>query len=159
MNFVLLGAEHARPRVIGDNEIDALAGEFFARMMQEVLGLGCEADDESGPPLPARGDVGENIGILDEPELRGAPPFCFLILPPAASTRQSATAAAPMKTSAGKAALTAASISRAVSMRRVSTPAGSGRLTGPVTSVTRAPACAAAAAIAWPCLPEERLAI
>ncbi len=39
------------------------------------------------------------------------------------------------------------------------TPAGSRNSTGPETSVTSAPAARAAAAMAKPCLPEERLAI
>ena len=38
-------------------------------------------------------------------------------------------------------------------------PGGSGKVTGPEISVTRAPARAAACAMAYPCLPEERLAI
>ncbi len=56
------------------------------------------------------------------------------------------------------AASTAASIARALSTRTTATPAGSGMVTGPETSVTRAPAAAAAAATAWPWRPEERLA-
>ena len=50
-------------------------------------------------------------------------------------------------------------LARAISTWTVATPAGSASVTGPETSVTRAPAAAAAAAMAWPCLPEERLAI
>ena len=41
----------------------------------------------------------------------------------------------------------------------VATPAGSGIATGPETSRTSAPSRASAAAMAWPCLPEERLAM
>jgi hypothetical protein len=70
--------------------------------------------------------------------------------------RQSATAAAKMPASAGSAASTARSMPRAVSTCTVFTPGGSGKVTGPVTSVTSAPAAAAARAIAWPCLPEDR---
>ena len=79
----------------------------------------------------------------------GGPPasfFSFCTTSPA--VRQSATAAAKMPTSAGSAASTAASMSRALSTRTVFTPGGSGRLTGPDTSVTLAPAAAAARAIA-----------
>ena len=90
----------------------------------------------------------------------GAPDPSFLIFCSAASAvRQSATAATMIATSAGSAASTAASISRAVSTSIRVTPAGVGRCTGPATSVTRAPACAAAAAMAKPCLPEDRLAM
>ena len=39
------------------------------------------------------------------------------------------------------------------------TPGGSGTVTGPETSTTSAPEAAAAAAMAWPCRPEERLAM
>ena len=45
------------------------------------------------------------------------------------------------------------------STRTTATPAGSGSWTGPLTSVTSAPAAASAAAIAWPCSPDERLAM
>ena len=38
-------------------------------------------------------------------------------------------------------------------------PAGRARATGPLTSVTRAPSAASAAAIAWPCWPLLRLAM
>ena len=57
------------------------------------------------------------------------------------------------------AAADAAIMSRAVVTRTVRMPSGSGKFTGPETSVTSAPAWAAAAAMAWPCLPDERLAI
>ena len=46
-----------------------------------------------------------------------------------------------------------------LSTRTIVTPGGSGTLTGPLTSTTSAPAAAAAPAIAWPCLPEDRLAM
>ena len=85
-------------------------------------------------------------------------PFLIFSLASAA-TRQSATAAAKMAMSAGSASRTASSISRAVSTRTTFTPAGSGRLVGPLTSTTSAPSAAASAAIAEPCLPEERLAM
>ena len=39
------------------------------------------------------------------------------------------------------------------------TPAGSAIETGPDTSRTSAPSFASAAAMAWPCLPDERLAM
>ncbi len=61
--------------------------------------------------------------------------------------------------SAGSAARQAASISRADSIRTTVTPAGSGSCVGPVTSVVRAPSRAMEAAMAWPCLPEDRLAM
>ena len=81
--------------------------------------------------------------------------FC----PAGAATRQSATAAAQTATSAGSARRQAASISSAVSTCTTSTPFGSGRRTGPETSVVRAPSAASAVAMAWPCLPDERLAM
>src|SRR5262249_54431957 len=62
-------------------------------------------------------------------------------------------------TSAGSALVTAASMSCAVVTLTTATPGGSGTLTGPETSVTSAPASAAGAAVAWPCLPGERLAV
>ena len=86
-------------------------------------------------------------------------PSFFIFWSAGRSTRQSATAAAKMPISAGSAASTAASISRALSTRTVLTPGGSGIATGPDTRVTSAPASAAARAMAWPCLPEERLAM
>src|ERR1044072_747644 len=86
------------------------------------------------------------------------PSFCSFCSP-ASAVRQSATAAAKMPTSAGSADSTARSMSRALSTWMVLTPAGSGKFTGPVTSVTVAPAAAAARAIACPCFPEDRFAM
>ena len=77
------------------------------------------------------------------------PPGAFLILPEAtASTRQSATAALITAMSAGKAASTAACISRAVSTQTRFTPTGAAKATGPDTSVTSAPSRARAPAMA-----------
>src|SRR5213595_3642742 len=87
----------------------------------------------------------------------GAPPGPFLILFSwALAGRQSATAAANTAISAGSAFITAASMSCALATLMILMPGGSGRWTGPETSVTSAPAAAAAAAMEWPCLPEER---
>ena len=88
----------------------------------------------------------------------GAAPGFFLILALAGlATFQSATAAAKTATSSLPAARQAASIWSAESIFTTVTPAGSGTVTGPLTSVTSAPSCARAAAMAWPCLPEEWL--
>ena len=57
----------------------------------------------------------------------------------------------------GSAPRTASAISSAVVTFTRSTPPGVARLTGPATSRTRCPAAAAAAAIANPILPDERL--
>ena len=51
----------------------------------------------------AFGDARENVGIFDQRERRRGAPCSFLIFVAAASTRQSATAAAAMKISAGSA--------------------------------------------------------
>ena len=84
----------------------------------------------------------------------------FLIFSGAKSlVRQSATAATMTAASTGNAALTAAAISSALSTSIRSTPGGVASATGPETSVTRAPAAAAAAAIAKPCFPLDRLAM
>lgn len=90
----------------------------------------------------------------------GVPPGAFLIFCSAVpSARQSATAATITAASAGSAVPTAAAISRAVSTSMRVTPAGVGRVTGPATSVTRAPSAASAPAMAKPCFPDERLAM
>ncbi len=70
MHLVLAGPENARARVIGDDEIDALAGKLLARVSEKILGLGREADDETGPPASTRGDGGENVRVLDERQRR-----------------------------------------------------------------------------------------
>ena len=86
-------------------------------------------------------------------------PSCFLSLPGAACFgRKSATAAAITTTSASARAVTASSICSAVSTGSTSTPGGAGSSTV-LTSTTRAPRAAASDAIAYPCLPELRLAI
>ncbi|MNL25529.1 hypothetical protein D3C87_1470140 [compost metagenome] len=90
----------------------------------------------------------------------GASPGCFLIFcSEEPATRQSATAATMTAISTGSLEITASRISSARSTWTVATPAGSAIVTGPETSVTSAPNSASAAAMAWPCLPEERLAM
>ncbi len=86
-------------------------------------------------------------------------PSFFIFDPLALATRQSATAAAKIAASAGRADFTAPSISSAVSTAITSTPAGGGTVAGPVTKLTLAPRSRNAAASAVPCAPEERLAI
>ncbi len=103
-----------------------------------------------------RGEAGQDVRVLDEGE-RGGTAALLLELLGASSTRQSATAAAMTAMSAGSAASTAACISRAVVDLHDRTPGGA-IATGPLTSVTSAPAAASAAAIACPCRPDERLA-
>ena len=91
-------------------------------------------------------------------DIAGGTPPSFLILPdPTVSGRQSATAATQTAISAGRAASQAASISRAVSTSMRRTPLGADKAVGPLTKVTSAPKAARAEAIAYPCLPEERL--
>ena len=85
-------------------------------------------------------------------------PSSFLSLPSAAALgRKSATAAAMTTTSAAAArASTAASISAAVSTWTTSSPAGTGGRGGR-DQRDAAPRAAASSAMAWPCLPDERL--
>ena len=59
----------------------------------------------------------------------------------------------------GSAFFTVRAMSSALSTSIRSTPVGVARCTGPLTSVTRAPSAAAAAAMAKPCFPLERLAM
>ncbi len=87
----------------------------------------------------------------------GGPSAFFSLRSPAALGRKSATAAAMTMTSAPAArASTAASMSAAVSSRITSAPGGPGP-SAEVTRVTWAPRAAAASAMAWPCLPDDRL--
>src|SRR5579884_3616490 len=88
-----------------------------------------------------------NVGAL--------PASFFSFCVAAASMRQSATAAAITATSTGNAASHAASISAAVSTGTSRTPRGAGSWVGPDTSTVSAPRPAKAAAMAWPCLPDE----
>ena len=68
------------------------------------------------------------------------PAFFLIFCSPALATRQSATAAAKIATSTGSARSAARSMSRAVSTCTTITPGGSGTFTGPLISVTLAPA-------------------
>ena len=88
---------------------------------------------------------------------RSTPGAFFNLCADAAAGVQSATAAAPTYRSAGSAASTASCISRAERTSTRATPGGVGNETGPATSTTVAPRCAAAAAIANPILPLLRL--
>ena len=114
----------------------------------------------SGGRLAARQRFARMSGFSTNCRAGGWPePSFFSLDPEAFTTRQSATAAARMAASAGRAASTAACISRAVSTRITCTPAGGGTLAGPVMKLTRAPRSRRAAASAAPCAPDERLAI
>ena len=78
----------------------------------------------------------------------GDAPFFLIFCVSQSAGRQSATAAVITAPSTGNCASTAASISRAVSIRSSVTPAGAGKFVGPLTKCTFAPASAKAAAIA-----------
>ncbi len=113
-----------------------------------------------GRRLPGCDSVARMSGFSASVSDGGSPPPFFLSFCSAAlATRQSATAAAHTATSAGSARSHAVSISRADSMRNTETPGGSASAVGPETSTVSAPISASAAAIAWPCLPEERFAM
>ena len=129
-------------------------------VLDQILGLGGEADDEARALGSRRWRWSRECRGSSASLSAVSTWFCFFNFCVASSAaRQSATAAAQMAMSAGSAASVAASISCAVSTFTTVTPAGSGSATGPLTSVTSAPSAAAALAKAWPCLPEERLAI
>ena len=146
--------------VVGHDPVAALAPKLGRGVLDHLLGLGREADDELRPLRLELADRRQDVGILDKRELRRAarrpssvsarpPPPCASRRPRRRKCRH--RPAAPPRRSAASA--------RAVSTCTVFTPGGSGKFTGPVTSVTVAPAAAAARAIAWPCLPEERFAM
>ena len=117
-------------------------------------------------PMTRRGRCGPAAtvarmsGLSAMVSVGAAAPGCFFSFCVAScATRQSATAAAMTAMSAGSAASQAVSMSRADSTWTVVTPGGSGSVTGPATSVTRAPSAASAAAMEWPCLPLLRFAM
>ena len=160
----VLGAAHdagRRADVVGEDPVGALARALGGGVGDDVVGLGGEADDEARPA--ARGAVAtvrRMSGFSAQLSAGGLPEASFFTFEPLASvTRQSATAAAKIATSAGSAASTAASISAAVSTSTTAAPGGRGASAGPVTKVTRAPRRASAAAIAVPWRPDERLAM
>ena len=126
----------------------------------EVVGLGGEADDQRRAAVPRWRDRREDVGVLGEGERRRLAGAVLLDLAGARlPTRQSATAAAMTATSAGS----AASHRRQHLARRLDMDDGDARRIGqrrPGRSPghARRRRAAAAAAMAWPCLPEERLA-
>src|SRR5579883_1421887 len=109
----------------------------------------------AGRSLPRRAIVARMSGFSTRRRAGGPPPSFFNFWAAMLSTRQSDTAAAITATSTGSAASLAASISAAVSTATRRTPGGGGSAVGPDTSTVSAPRAAKAAAIAWPCLPEE----
>ena len=135
-----------------------LRSSLCARVVDQRSRLGGEADDERRPVAAARRDLGENVGVLGEREDRRAVAALLELLlrrrlrpasrrpPPRRRRRRPAAPRSSRR-----------SISRAVSTRTTVTPGGSASAVGPLTRMTSAPAARAAAAIAWPCRPEERL--
>src|SRR5437667_5903999 len=109
----------------------------------------------AGRSLPRRAIEARMSGFSTRRSTGGPRPSFFSLCWSAVSTRQSATAAAITATSTGRVASQAASISAAVSTGISLTPAGVGSCVGPETRTVSAPSAASAAAIAWPCLPEE----
>src|SRR6516165_9875232 len=109
----------------------------------------------AGRSLPRWAMVARMSGFSARRSTGGPLLSFFSLRRPAASTRQSATAAAMTATSTGSAASQAASISLAVSTGTTLTPVGAGSCVGPEISTVSAPSLASAAAIACPCLPEE----
>ena len=163
MHRVAIAAHHAgcRRNVIRHDPVAALALELFARVLDDMLGLGREADDQRRPVwFP---------GARSSPGCRGSrrmrvPASCRR---PVLDLLVGRARDAPVGDSGGKdrRRLPEALLPRRPACRArfrlciVVTPTGSGIATGPDTSVTSAPAAAAAAAIAWPCFPDERLAM
>ena len=72
MHFVFVRAEHPGGNVIGDDEIAALAREFFPRVAQQIARFGREAHDQRRASRLARRDARENIGIFDKGQRRRA---------------------------------------------------------------------------------------
>ena len=109
---------------------------------------------------PSARDRGEDVGVLGQLEARHRLAAVLLDLL-VGERRPGASRRPPRSRRRRRGAAPAASPRRAsrcavpTSMRR--TPRGVGRCTGPATSVTSAPASAAARAIAKPILPLERL--
>ena len=155
------GADAACMRdIVGDDEVGALLLELGFGVLQQVL----RSRRQSRRQATAASCDGRRRQGCRGSRPSAAPaapsPAIFLIFSPAAlAVRQSATAATKIAASAGRSCSTASRISRAVSTWIVVTPAGSGIVTGPETRRTSAPSLASAAAIAWPCLPDERLAM
>ena len=157
MDLVGVAAHHVARDVVGDDPVAALARALGLRMLDHIFGLGGKADDELRP-ASARGEAGEDVGILGASASAGGP-SAFLSLAGGGSTRQSATAATSMAASAA-ARLRPPPPSRAPSRRRRGRrrPASAAR-PGRRRASPRAPSSASASAIAKPCLPDERLAM
>lgn len=74
--LVVVGSEHlAGPHVVDDEEVAPLAGQLGPGVLDDrrvgVAGLSGEPDDD-GRLAGARGDeLGQDVGILDEPDLGG----------------------------------------------------------------------------------------
>ena len=147
--------------VVGHDPVAALACKLCLRMFDDVIGLGREADHQPRPRARAVRHGRQDIGVFNEAEARRsaaslldlaarpASPPANRRPPPQTPRRRRAAPASPR-----------ASISlRGHDLHHPRRRRGSGTLTGPDTSVTSAPAAAAAAAMAWPCLPDERLAM
>ena len=137
-----------------------LRRELGLGVRDEVIGLGGKSDNQSRPAGFAVRDRRQDVGILNQPQFRRAAVLLLDLAGVGLARRANRRPRrqTPLHRPAALWSLRS-SISRAVSTLTTFTPAGSGRLTGPDTSVTSAPAAAAAAAMAWPCLPDERLAM
>ena len=74
-------------------------------MGQNIIGLGREAHDKRRTAFFQLADGRQNVGVFGNSSFGNPPlPVFLILLSRISSTRQSATAAAAIKTSAGKAA-------------------------------------------------------
>ena len=107
---------------------------------------------------PGRESVARMSGLGASSSAGGAAPGFFSILAEAGlAAFQSATAAAQTATSTGAGLQVGRQHLVGGLIFTIFTPTGSATATGPLTSVTSAPSRARAAAMAWPCLPDEWL--
>lgn len=122
-----------------------------------MLRLGSEADDQSGT-VRRGGDGGENVGIFDQRQRRSGTAILLHLLPrrldpPVGDGGDHHGGIGGQRVGDRLRHVARGFDIHAGNTRRV------GSVTGPATSVTRAPSAASAPAIAKPCRPEERLAM
>ena len=162
MNGVAVAAHHAGRRrdVVGDDPVAALAREFCLGVLDQVFGLGGKADHQRRPLVAAVSRSSPGCRDFRPAAAAACRRMSFSVSARlhwrrASRRRRRRRSRYPPAARLPPAAACRARIPRASR----DTPAGSSSSTGPEISVTSAPAACAAAAMAKPCLPEERLAM
>ena len=160
LRVVAAHGARARPDVIGDDPVRSFSPALGVRVLNQILGLGGKADDEARARAPGFESVGENVRVERQRE-HGLGALVRLLelmrrivgrAPIGDSSGADRNVGGERGLHGGQHLVCGVDFCHAHALRV-------GKRHRPAHQSYLAPSAAAARASAWPCLPEERLAI